>query len=556
MTNIQTFAELLEHSVLSPSRQGTLITGKIIDIGPDFITVDAKLKSESLVPIAEFKNADGEITIHVGDEIEFMVENSDNGFGESCLSREKAIKAAVWRDLDNAFKDSTAIIGRITDRVKGGFTVDINGIRAFLPGSQVDLRPVKDMQTIENKDLEFRIVKLDKKRNNVVVSRRAMIETETSEERTQLLDSIAEGQEMRGIVKNLTDYGAFIDLGGVDGLLHITDMSWKRLKHPSEMIKVGDELTVRVLSYDKDKRRVSLGLKQLHGDPWYDVIKKHPVGSRLFGRVSSITEYGCFVEIAEGVEGLVHMSEMDWTNKNVHPSKVVESGQEIEVLVLEVDDARRRISLGIKQCQPNPWREFENNHEVDQNISGAIRSITDFGVFIGLEGNIDGLVHLNDLSWVLPPEKAIRLFKKGQEVQAVILAIDAERERISLGIKQLEQDPFESFIAEHPKGSKISGKVSEVDARKVVVDLVDGLQGSLKRSDLGDNVSVGHTIESYIISSERKNIMVQLSMQPDVQAASPSPRKSTASGSNQSGEKTTTTIGDLMREQFQKRDES
>ena len=556
MTNIQTFAELLEHSVLSPSRQGTLITGKIIDIGPDFITVDAKLKSESLVPIAEFKNADGEITIHVGDEIEFMVENSDNGFGESCLSREKAIKAAVWRDLDNAFKDSTAIIGRITDRVKGGFTVDINGIRAFLPGSQVDLRPVKDMQTIENKDLEFRIVKLDKKRNNVVVSRRAMIETETSEERTQLLDSIAEGQEMRGIVKNLTDYGAFIDLGGVDGLLHITDMSWKRLKHPSEMIKVGDELTVRVLSYDKDKRRVSLGLKQLHGDPWYDVIKKHPVGSRLFGRVSSITEYGCFVEIAEGVEGLVHMSEMDWTNKNVHPSKVVESGQEIEVLVLEVDDARRRISLGIKQCQPNPWREFENNHEVDQNISGAIRSITDFGVFIGLEGNIDGLVHLNDLSWVLPPEKAIRLFKKGQEVQAVILAIDAERERISLGIKQLEQDPFESFIAEHPKGSKISGKVSEVDARKVVIDLVDGLQGSLKRSDLGDNVSVGHTIESYIVSSERKNIMVQLSMQPDVQASSPSPRKSTASGSNQSGEKTTTTIGDLMREQFQKRDES
>lgn len=556
MTNIQTFAELLEHSVLSPSRQGTLITGKIIDIGPDFITVDAKLKSESLVPIAEFKNADGEITINVGDEIEFMVENSDNGFGESCLSREKAIKAAVWRDLDNAFKDSTAIIGRITDRVKGGFTVDINGIRAFLPGSQVDLRPVKDMQTIENKDLEFKIVKLDKKRNNVVVSRRAMIETETSEERTQLLDSITEGQEMRGIVKNLTDYGAFIDLGGVDGLLHITDMSWKRLKHPSEMIKVGDELTVRVLSYDKDKRRVSLGLKQLHGDPWYDVIKKHPVGSRLFGRVSSITEYGCFVEIAEGVEGLVHMSEMDWTNKNVHPSKVVESGQEIEVLVLEVDDARRRISLGIKQCQPNPWREFENNHEVDQNISGAIRSITDFGVFIGLEGNIDGLVHLNDLSWVLPPEKAIRLFKKGQEVQAVILAIDAERERISLGIKQLEQDPFESFIAEHPKGSKISGKVSEVDARKVVVDLADGLQGSLKRSDLGDNVSVGHTIESYIISSERKNIMVQLSMQPDVQASSPSPRKSTASGSNQSGEKTTTTIGDLMREQFQKRDES
>ena len=556
MTNIQTFAELLEHSVLSPSRQGTLITGKIIDIGPDFITVDAKLKSESLVPIAEFKNADGEITINVGDEIEFMVENSDNGFGESCLSREKAIKAAVWRDLDNAFKDSTAIIGRITDRVKGGFTVDINGIRAFLPGSQVDLRPVKDMQTIENKDLEFRIVKLDKKRNNVVVSRRAMIETETSEERTQLLDSITEGQEMRGIVKNLTDYGAFIDLGGVDGLLHITDMSWKRLKHPSEMIKVGDELTVRVLSYDKDKRRVSLGLKQLHGDPWYDVIKKHPVGSRLFGRVSSITEYGCFVEIAEGVEGLVHMSEMDWTNKNVHPSKVVESGQEIEVLVLEVDDARRRISLGIKQCQPNPWREFENNHEVDQNISGSIRSITDFGVFIGLEGNIDGLVHLNDLSWVLPPEKAIRLFKKGQEVQAVILAIDAERERISLGIKQLEQDPFESFIAEHPKGSKISGKVSEVDARKVVVDLVDGLQGSLKRSDLGDNVSVGHTIESYIISSERKNIMVQLSMQPDVQASSPSPRKSTASASNQSGEKTTATIGDLMREQFQKRDES
>jgi small subunit ribosomal protein S1 len=556
-THVQTFADLIEQSTFISSRYGNLITGKIIDIGPEYVTVDAKLKSESLVPLAEFRNADGELTIQVGDDAEFMVENSDNGFGESCLSREKAIKAAVWRDLDNAFKDSTPIIGRITDRVKGGFTVDIHGIRAFLPGSQVDLRPVKDMQTIENKDLEFRIVKLDKKRNNVVVSRRAMIETESSEERTMLLDTISEGQEMKGVVKNLTDYGAFIDLGGVDGLLHITDMSWKRLKHPSEMIKVGDELTVRVLSYDKEKRRVSLGLKQLHGDPWYDVIKKHPVGSRLFGRVSSITEYGCFVEIAEGVEGLVHMSEMDWTNKNVHPSKVVENGQEIEVFVLEIDDARRRISLGIKQCQPNPWREFENNHEVDQKISGTIRSITDFGVFIGLEGNIDGLVHLNDLSWALPPEKAIRLFKKGQEVQAVILAIDPERERISLGIKQLEHDPFESFVAEHPRGSKVSGKVAEVDVRRIVLDLPKGLQGSIKRSDVEHEPQIGETIEAYITSSERKNTLVQLSTHPEsVQTASAAVPRKTSSGSSQSGEKASATIGDLMREQLQKRDDN
>lgn len=556
-TVVQTFAEVIEQSSHKSCRPGTLITGTVIDIGNDFVTVDAKLKSESLIPVAEFRNADGEIVVAIGDEIEFMVETSDNGFGESCLSREKAIKAAVWRDLEEAFKGVTPIIGRITDRVKGGFTVDINGIRAFLPGSQVDLRPVKDMQSIENKDLEFRIVKLDKKRNNVVVSRRAMIETETSEERTQLLDSIVEGQEMKGVVKNLTDYGAFIDLGGVDGLLHITDMSWKRLKHPSEMIKVGDELSVRILSYDKEKRRVSLGLKQLQGDPWYDVIKKHPQDTRLFGRVSNITEYGCFVEIADGVEGLVHMSEMDWTNKNVHPSKIVENGQEIEVMILEIDDARRRISLGIKQCQPNPWKEFENNHEVGQKISGMIRSITDFGVFIGLDGNIDGLVHLNDLSWTLSPEKAIRSFKKGQEVQAQVLSIDAERERISLSIKQMAEDPFETFIIENPKGTLLTGKIAEIDARRVIVDLSSGLQGSMKRSEIADDAVVGDTVQVYMTSLERKNVLVQLSTQLE-QVSSASPASTVtrkASGSTQSGEKSAATIGDLMREQMQKRDD-
>lgn len=560
-TTVQTFAEVIEQSSHTSCRPGTLIKGTILDIGTDFVTADAKLKSESLIPVVEFKNSDGEITVNIGDEIEFMVETSDNGFGESCLSREKAIKAAVWRDLEEAYKGATAIVGRITDRVKGGFTVDIQGIRAFLPGSQVDLRPVKDMQSIENKDLEFRIVKLDKKRNNVVVSRRAMIESETSEERTALLESIVEGQEMRGVVKNLTDYGAFIDLGGVDGLLHITDMSWKRLKHPSEMIKVGDELTVRILSYDKEKRRVSLGLKQLQGDPWYDVIKKHPQDTRLFGRVSNITEYGCFVEIADGVEGLVHMSEMDWTNKNVHPSKVVENGQEIEVMILEIDDARRRISLGIKQCQPNPWKEFENNQEVGHKVNGLIRSITDFGVFIGLDGNIDGLVHLNDLSWTLSPEKAIRTFKKGQEVNALVLAIDAERERISLSIKQMEDDPFETFLVEHPKGTKITGKISEIDSRRAILDLNHGLQGSMKRSELPDDADIGDTANVFVISSERKNILVQLSNQAETTTApSSAPRGKSAgaggSGATQSGEKSAATIGDLMREQLQKRDDT
>lgn len=552
-TNVQTFAEVIEQSSQQSGRPGSLVTGTVVDVGNDFVTVDAKLKSESLIPLSEFKTAEGTVSVQPGDQLEFMVEISDNGFGETCLSREKAIKAAVWRDLEEAFKAGTAIVGRITDRVKGGFTVDINGIRAFLPGSQVDLRPVKDMQSIEHRDLEFRIVKLDRKRNNVVVSRRAMIEGEGSEERAQLLESIVEGQEIKGIVKNLTDYGAFIDLGGVDGLLHITDMSWKRLKHPSEMIKVGDEITVRVLSYDKEKPRVSLGLKQLQGDPWYDVIKKHPQDSRIFGRVSNITEYGCFVEIADGVEGLVHMSEMDWTNKNVHPSKVVETGQEIEVMILEIDDARRRISLGIKQCQPNPWKEFENNHEVGEVVSGSIRSITDFGVFIGLEGNIDGLVHLNDLSWVLPPEKAIRTFKKGQEVKAVVLAIDAERERISLSIKQLQEDPFEAFVSEYGKGQPVLGKIAEIDARRAIIDLPHGLQGSVRRSELKEDAEVGHTVSLYLSSLERKGVLVQLSHQAE-SMGSHTPKRPTSSAT-QSGEKTAATIGDLMREQFQKRDE-
>ena len=519
-------------------KTGSIVNGKVLSIDTDFVTVDANMKSESLIPLNEFKNDDGDITVEVGDVVELIVETVDNGVGESCLSRDKAIRVAVWNKLMKSFEDASFILGKITDRVKGGFTVDLDGVRAFLPGSQVDLRPVKDLQSITNKELEFKIVKVDKKRNNVVVSRRAGIESESNEERDQLLESLHEGQELTGIVKNLTDYGAFIDLGGIDGLLHITDMSWKRLKHPSDMMHVGEELKVKVLSYDREKRRVSLGLKQLKGDPWYDVIKEHPVNSRVFGKVSNITEYGCFVEISNGIEGLVHQSEMDWTNKNISPSKVVELDQEIEVMILDVDDSRRRISLGIKQCKPNPWKEFQTNQEVGQKVSGNIRSITDYGVFIGLEGNIDGLIHLLDLSWTSSPEDALRNFKKGQNVEAVILTVDSERERISLGIKQLTEDPYEQFMAEYPKGTQVTVEVIKSDDKSITVKLPHGLTGQLKASDY-DSVEVGQEIVCFIASSERKNMMVMLS--------------STATGKagSQSGMKDSTTFGDLMKNQLE-----
>ena len=539
MSNHSTeFKELINSLDSINIRAGSIVTGHVINIDSDFVTVDANMKSESLIPLSEFKTDDGELSVSIGDDIDLMVESVDNGVGESCLSREKAVRVAVWNNLMKAFEDSTSIMGKITDRVKGGFTVDLEGVRAFLPGSQVDLRPVKDLQSITNKPLEFKIVKVDKKRNNVVVSRRAVIENESNEERDQLLESLHEGMEISGIVKNLTDYGAFIDLGGIDGLLHITDMSWKRLKHPSDMISVGDELKVKVLSYDREKKRVSLGLKQLQGDPWYDVIKEHPVNSRVFGRVSNITEYGCFVEISNGIEGLVHQSEMDWTNKNINPSKVVELDQEIEVMILDVDDSRRRISLGIKQCKPNPWKEYQSNHEVGERVSGNIRSVTDFGIFIGLEGEIDGLVHLSDLSWTQSSAEVLRNFKKGQSVEAVILSVDSERERISLGIKQLSDDPFEQFINEHAKGSSVSAVISEVDDKKILVNLPFDLVGQLKRSDF-DEVEAGQEITCYVASSERKNMLVQLT------AMAPS-----ASGGSESGTKDMTTLGDLMKGQL------
>lgn len=517
-------------------RSGSLVKGRVVSMSNDYVTVDVGLKSEALVPFSEFVQSSNE-DVSEGTELDFLLETIDNGFGETCVSLEKAIRLAVWNRLENALKSEENVVGQIIDRVKGGFTVNIDGVRAFLPGSQVDLRPIKDLDMVASQqEFEFKVVKMDKKRNNVVVSRRAVIEEETSGERAELLNNLTEGQEVKGVVKNLTDYGAFIDLGGIDGLLHILDMSWKRIKHPSEMLKVHDDVVVKVLSFDREKKRVSLGLKQLQGDPWKDLLERNPVKSRLFGRVTNITEYACFVEIEDGIEGLVHMSEMDWTNKNIHPSKVVEIDQEIEVMVLDIDESRRRISLGIKQCMLNPWDEFRQNHEIGSRVKGAIRSITDFGIFIGLEGSIDGLVHLTDLSWVLPGEKALHSYKKGQEVEAIILAIDSDRERISLGLKQLDVDPFDQFISSNPVGSSVSGKVLSLDARKVVVALDAGISGSVKRSEFDESEALqeGDELALYVVSDERRNQMVLLS-------------RMNQSEFDNSGSGSASTFGDLMK---------
>lgn len=523
-------------------KNGSLVRGRVVSVG-EFVVVDLNLKSEALVPLSEFTDPSGNVNVSEGEELDFLLEAADNGLGETCVSREKAVKAAVWERLEQALKDEENVVGQIVERVKGGFTVNVEGIRAFLPGSQVDLRPIKDLDMLsKNKEFEFKVVKMDKKRNNVVVSRRAVIEEETSEEREQLLDSLVEGQEVKGVVKNLTSYGAFIDLGGIDGLLHTLDMSWKRgKKDPSDILKVHDEITVKILSFDRDKKRVSLGLKQLKGDPWHEVLEKNPVGSRLFGKVTNIKEYGCFVEIEDGIEGLVHMSEMDWTNKNIHPGKVVEVDQEVEVMILEVDEARRRISLGIKQCMPNPWEEFSQNHEIGSKIKGTIRSITDFGIFVGLEGNIDGLVHTTDLSWVLPGDKALHAYKKGQEVEAVILSIDPERERISLGLKQVDTDPFDQFAVNHPVGSLVSGKVLSSDAKKVVVALDVGLSGTVKRSefDAEQELEEGEVLNLYVVSHERRNHMVQLSTLMPSEEGAPS-----------------STLGDLMKSKLDGEDKA
>ena len=517
----ESFAELFEESFASQHlKPGAIIIGTVVAVNEDVVTISAGLKSEAVIPIEQFQNDKGEADISVGDEFELALDAVEDGFGETKLSREKAVRARTWTELEVAFEKSEVVTGVINGRVKGGFTVEIDNVRAFLPGSLVDVRPVRDPVYLEGKSLEFKVIKLDQRRNNVVVSRRAVVEQEYSAEREQLLESLQEGNSVKGIVKNLTDYGAFVDLGGIDGLLHITDMAWKRVKHPSEVVEVGQEIDVKILKFDRERQRVSLGIKQLGDDPWHDLARRYPPQTRLFGKITNIADYGCFVEIEEGVEGLVHVSEMDWTNKNVNPSKIVQIGEEVEVMVIEIDEERRRISLGIKQCKTNPWAEFSATVNRGDKVSGQIKSITDFGIFIGLDGGIDGLVHLSDISWDLTGEEAVRNYKKGQEIEASVLAIDSERERISLGIKQLDKDPFSAWLAEHPKNSVVKGVVTEVDARGASVDLGDGVIGSLRSSELARGrvedartmIKVGEEIEAKFTNVDRKNRTVALSI--------------------------------------------
>ncbi len=552
----ESFAELFEQTISQQSlRPGDIVKAKVVAILDNAVLVNAGLKTESVIPIEQFKNEDGELEVAVGDEVDVAIEAVEDGWGETRLSREKAKRAETWNFLEQAFENNETVTGKIVDKVKGGFTVDINGVRAFLPGSLVDVRPVRDPGYLEGKDLEFKVIKIDRKRNNVVVSRRAVVEAEYSAEREALLENLKEGAVLKGIVKNLTDYGAFVDLGGIDGLLHITDMAWKRVKHPSEVVNIGDEIEVKVLKFDRERNRVSLGLKQLGEDPWVDIARRYPVGTRVFGKVTNITDYGCFVEIEEGVEGLVHVYEMDWTNKNIHPSKIVQVGDEVEVMVLDIDEERRRISLGIKQCQPNPWEEFAANHKKGERITGKIKSITDFGIFIGLEGGIDGLVHLSDISWNEPGEEAIRKFKKGDEIETVILAIDPERERISLGIKQLEQDPVSNFLATHEKGSIVKGVVKEVDAKGAVVELEDGVEGYLRASELSRErvedarnvLKPGDEVEAKFIGMDRKNRTINLSIKAKDYAEEAEALESYGASAGPA----TTTLGDLLKEQMQ-----
>ncbi|MEX7647206.1 30S ribosomal protein S1 [Klebsiella pneumoniae] len=517
----ESFAQLFEESLKEiETRPGSIVRGVVVAIDKDVVLVDAGLKSESAIPAEQFKNAQGELEIQVGDEVDVALDAVEDGFGETLLSREKAKRHEAWITLEKAYEDAETVTGVINGKVKGGFTVELNGIRAFLPGSLVDVRPVRDTLHLEGKELEFKVIKLDQKRNNVVVSRRAVIESENSAERDQLLENLQEGMEVKGIVKNLTDYGAFVDLGGVDGLLHITDMSWKRVKHPSEIVNVGDEITVKVLKFDRERTRVSLGLKQLGEDPWVAIAKRYPEGTKLTGRVTNLTDYGCFVEIEEGVGGLVHVSEMDWTNKNIHPSKVVNVGDVVEVMVLDIDEERRRISLGLKQCKSNPWQQFAETHNKGDRVEGKIKSITDFGIFIGLDGGIDGLVHLSDISWNVAGEEAVREYKKGDEIAAVVLQVDAERERISLGVKQLAEDPFNNYVALNKKGAIVVGKVTAVDAKGATVELADGVEGYLRASEASRDrvedatlvLSVGDEVEAKFTGVDRKNRVVSLSV--------------------------------------------
>ncbi|MFO7762337.1 MAG: 30S ribosomal protein S1 [Wenzhouxiangellaceae bacterium] len=552
----ESFAELFEQSLdESKLRPGAIVTGRVVEIRDDVVIVNAGLKSEGIVPIHQFHTPDGELEVEVGDEVEVSLDAVEDGFGETRLSREKAKRARIWDKLEKASEAEENVIGQITGKVKGGFTVSIDGIRAFLPGSLVDVRPVRDPSYLEGKDLEFKIIKLDRRRNNLVVSRRAVVEHEFAAEREDLIDRLEEGAVVKGVVKNLTDYGAFLDLGGIDGLLHITDMAWKRVRHPSEVVEVGDELEVRVLRFDRERMRVSLGLKQLGEDPWDNIDRRYPPGSRLFGRVTNITDYGCFVEIEDGVEGLVHVSEMDWTNKNVNPNKVVHIGEEVEVMVLDVDGERRRISMGMKQVRPNPWEAFAAMHNKGDKVKGTIKSITDFGIFIGLEGDIDGLVHLSDISWMTPGEEAIRNYRKGEEVEAVVLAVDPERERISLGIKQLDQDPFATYMAEHPRGSIVTGKVREIDPKGAVVELADGVDGYLKANDMAKErvedatkmYSVGDEVEAKFVALDRKtrNLTLSIRAKDDEELAD-------AVDQYQQPKAGGTKLGELLREQLGK----
>jgi small subunit ribosomal protein S1 len=554
----ESFAELFEQSIASQRiRPGTILNGLIVEVGQDYVIVNVGLKSEAVIPSDQFKNEKGEIEVVVGETVEVALDSVEDGSGETRLSREKAKRARTWTRLETAFEKQEIVIGIITGRVKGGFTVEVDNVRAFLPGSLVDVRPVRDPSYLENKPLEFKVIKLDQKRNNVVVSRRAVVEQEYSAERSALLDNLQEGAAVKGVVKNLTDYGAFVDLGGIDGLLHITDMAWKRVKHPSEVVKVGEEIDVRILKFDRERQRVSLGLKQLGADPWQNIARRYPANTRLFGKVTNIADYGCFVEIEEGVEGLVHVSEMDWTNKNVNPAKVVHVGQEVEVMVLDIDEERRRISLGVKQCKANPWKEFADNYNRGDKVSGQIKSITDFGIFIGLAGGIDGLVHLSDISWDMPGEEAVRSYQKAQQVDAMVLSIDPERERISLGIKQLAKDPFSAYIAEHPKGSVVRGIVREVDAKGAVIDLGNGVDGQLRASELSRDriedarllLKVGEEVEAKFTGVDRKGRSISLSIK-----AKDIHEEQEAMQNYRTDSPTGTSLGDLLKEQISGQD--
>ncbi|MES1926913.1 30S ribosomal protein S1 [Salinisphaera sp. T31B1] len=552
----ESFAELFEQSLQGRTMQpGSLINAEILEIKSDVIIVDAGLKSEGVIPIDEFYDDNGEISVAEGDKVEVALEAVEDGFGATRLSKEKAQRIRTWDFLTEAYENSESVVGQISGKVKGGYTVDVGNIRAFLPGSLVDVRPVRDTTYLEGKPLEFRVIKLDRLRNNVVVSRRDVLKEEYSEERKQLLDTLQEGIVLKGIVKNLVDYGAFVDLGGIDGLLHITDMSWKRIKDPTDVVNVGEEIEVKVLKFDRERTRVSLGLKQLGDDPWVDIARRYPEHTRLFGNVTNITDYGAFVEIESGVEGLVHVSEMDWTNKNVNPNQIVNVGDEVEVMVLEIDEERRRISLGMKQCKSNPWEDFAAAHQRNDKVTGQIKSITDFGIFVGLPGNIDGLVHLSDLSWNEQGEEVVRNYSKGDEVEAVVLSIDADRERISLGIKQLAQDPLGNFVADHPKGSVVSGKIDTVDARGATVDLGNDVVGYIRASDISRDrvedartaLSEGAEVEARFVGVDRRNRTISLSIRAKDEKDEQQALRDYADTDASTG---TTSLGELLKEQI------